>query len=90
MGTDRSRTGGQTARDADRTNAHAGVNAPHHAGAAGAFEEGDDVMYVQGVATDVTQTWRRHGWVPPSELPEYQAKWAKAQEPTRLKDMRHG
>lgn len=47
-------------------------------------------MYVQGVATDVTQTWRRHGWVPPSELPEYQAKWAKAQEPTRLKDMRHG
>lgn len=48
----------------------------------------DDVYYRISAATDITRTWRRYGWVPPSELPEYQAKWAKAQEPTRLKDMR--
>ena len=26
--------------------------------------------------TDVQQTWREHGWVPPSEDPEVRAKWA--------------
>lgn len=25
--------------------------------------------------TDVQQTWREHGWVPPSENPEIRAKW---------------
>lgn len=25
--------------------------------------------------TDVQRTWRLHGWVPPSEIPEVQAKW---------------
>lgn len=39
-------------------------------------------------ATDVQRTWRKHGWVPPSEQPEYQAKWAAAQQPTLLKDMK--
>ena len=48
----------------------------------------DDIYYRISAATDITVTWRRYGWVPPSELPEYKAKWAKAQEPTRLKDMK--
>lgn len=26
--------------------------------------------------TDVTIRWRLHGWIPPSELQEYQDKWA--------------
>jgi hypothetical protein len=25
--------------------------------------------------TDVQQTWREHGWTPPSENPEMKAKW---------------
>lgn len=25
--------------------------------------------------TDVQQTWREHGWTPPSEDPEIRAKW---------------
>ena len=25
--------------------------------------------------TDVQQTWRQHGWTPPSEDPEIRAKW---------------
>ena len=48
----------------------------------------DDIYYRISAATDITVTWRRYGWVPPSELPEYQVKWAKAQEPTKLRDMR--
>lgn len=30
--------------------------------------------------TDITQRWRQMGWIPPSELPEYQAKWKYYQE----------
>ena len=30
--------------------------------------------------TDITVRWRLHGYVPPSELPEYQAKWKHFQE----------
>lgn len=30
--------------------------------------------------TDVTIRWRAAGWIPPSELPEYQAKWKYYQE----------
>lgn len=26
--------------------------------------------------TDVQQTWREHGWSPPSEDPEIRAKWS--------------
>lgn len=87
MGTDRSGTGGQEARIVDRAYAHAGSSITHYPGAPDPFETRDDVMYVLGVATDVTQTWRRHGWVPPSELPEYQAKWAKAKELTRISEV---
>jgi hypothetical protein len=48
------------------------------------------VMYVLGVATDVQKTWRRYGWVPPSELPEYHDKWARAQQPTRISEVGRG
>lgn len=30
--------------------------------------------------TDITIRWRMLGWVPPSEQPEYQAKWKYFQE----------
>ena len=30
--------------------------------------------------TDITIRWRQAGWVPPSEQPEYQAKWKFWQE----------
>lgn len=25
--------------------------------------------------TDITIRWKQHGWIPPSELPEYKEKW---------------
>lgn len=34
--------------------------------------------WIPSAATDVEATWRKHGWVPPRERPEYQAKWAAA------------
>lgn len=31
--------------------------------------------------TDIQERWKlKHGWVPPSELPEYQQKWKYYQE----------
>ena len=32
------------------------------------------------VGTDITVRWKLTGWIPPSELPEYQAKWKYWQE----------
>lgn len=33
--------------------------------------------WIPAVATDVMTTWKRHGFVPPSEDPKYQRKWAE-------------
>lgn len=33
------------------------------------------VMNKYKKTTDVQQTWREHGWTPPSENPEVRAKW---------------
>ena len=90
MEPDRSRTQGSTARLADRADAHAGGSVTHYPRTAGPSEKSDDVMYVLGVATDVQKTWRRYGWVPPSELPEYHEKWARAQQPTRISEVGRG
>jgi hypothetical protein len=30
--------------------------------------------------TDITIRWKQMGWIPPSELPEYQSKWKFYQE----------
>ena len=30
--------------------------------------------------TDIEKKWKEFGWVRPSELPEYQAKWKHYQE----------
>ena len=32
------------------------------------------------VGTDITIRWKLAGWIPPSELPEYLAKWKEIQE----------
>lgn len=34
-----------------------------------------DMIYTPASGTDIVATWRKHGYVPPSELPAYQAKW---------------
>lgn len=39
-----------------------------------------DKIYTPSSATDIVATWRRHGYIPPSELPDYQAKWQYYQE----------
>ena len=36
----------------------------------------DHKAYVPAAETDVLATLKRLGFVPPSELPEYQEKWA--------------
>lgn len=90
MEPDRSGTERSTARVADRADAHAGGSITHYPREAGTSETRDDVMYVLGVATDVQKTWRRYGWVPPSELPEYHDKWARAQQPTRISEVGRG
>lgn len=84
MGTDRSRTEWEAAREFYRASAHASMQFASDARAVGAATQGDEVIYVIAAATDVAATWRRFGWVPPSELPEYHEKWARAQEPTPL------
>jgi hypothetical protein len=41
----------------------------------------DDAHIYTPSGTDIQQRWRlKYGWVPPSELPEYQKKWAYYQE----------
>ena len=32
------------------------------------------------IGTDITVRWRKAGWIPPSEQPEIQAKWALFRE----------
>ena len=46
----------------------------------------EKIYYKIAAATDVAETWKRFGWVPPSQDPAIQAKWAKAQERTKLGD----
>ena len=77
------------ARDRDRAVAHACIDAAYDPRTAAAIA-GSDVLYAIAANTDITRTWRRYGWVPPSELPEYHAKWARAQEPTKLKGIGYG
>jgi hypothetical protein len=38
-----------------------------------------DYVYTPA-GTDITIRWRAMGWIPPSESPEYQAKWKYYQE----------
>ena len=48
-----------------------------------------DKIYIPSSATDILATWRNHGYVPPSELPEYQAKWDYYQSLPMRKETPH-
>jgi hypothetical protein len=61
-----------TAYDCTAT-ASAALYGPLDPRAAGSDPETDP--YRLAVQTDVQRTWRKYGWVPPSELTEYQEKW---------------
>jgi hypothetical protein len=39
--------------------------------------------------TDIEIRWKQHGWVRPSTLPEYQAKWKYYKE-IPLRELEHG
>ncbi len=87
MGAAGRRGNGEEARVRCDTPAHENLQAARLAREAGDLDALDQ-PYMIAAATDVQRTWRKHGWTPPSEQPEYQAKWAAAQQPTRLKDMK--
>lgn len=90
MGSDQRRAESQSpARDRDRAATHARIDVAYDSRTAAAIAA-SDVLYAIAANTDITRTWRRYGWVPPSELPEYHAKWARAQEPTKLKGIGYG
>lgn len=36
----------------------------------------DHHPYIPAVKTNILETFRRHGWTPPSEDPAIQAKWS--------------
>ena len=42
-------------------------------------EQMNDYIYTP-VGTDITIRWKLAGWIPPSEQPEYLAKWKHYQE----------
>jgi hypothetical protein len=74
MRLDRPRTGVVGAAPYDRTAAApAALYGPFDPREAGSDPETDP--YRLAVQTDVQRTWRKYGWVPPSELTEYQEKW---------------
>lgn len=87
MGAAGRRGNGEEARVRCDTPAHENLQAARLAREAGTAQALDE-RYMIAAATDVQRTWRKHGWTPPSEQPEYQAKWAAAQQPTRLKDIK--
>lgn len=78
----RSGTERAAALDDSRASSHESVRTAFDAGETGSDEA---VFWTAGVATDVQRTWRRYGWAPPSELPEYHKKWDFFQQPTRIK-----
>lgn len=43
-----------------------------------------ETEYKPAVATNILETFRRFGWTPPSELPEYQEKWKRFKETSNL------
>jgi hypothetical protein len=74
MRLDRPRTGGVGTTAYDRTAAApTALHRTRNPRTLGFNPEADP--YRLAVQTDVQRTWRKYGWVPPSELTEYQNKW---------------
>ena len=48
-----------------------------------------DPIYIPSSATDVMATWRRCGFVPPSEVAAYQEKWDYYQRLPSRKETPH-